>query len=78
MRESPANYIVQKVLQNGNNEEYYIVEPNIVDHKVFKITDYKEAVDKADIIVFLVAHDEFKTLVVSKEKQVLDFCGVFK
>ena len=78
LRESPAKYIVQKVLQNANNEEYYIVEPNIVDHKVFKITDYKEAVDKADIIVFLVAHDEFKTLEISIDKEVLDFCGVFK
>lgn len=78
LRESPAKYIVQKVLQNANNEAYYIVEPNIVDHKVFKITDYKEAIDKADIIVFLVAHDEFKTLEISKEKQVLDFCGVLK
>src|SRR5690606_17184185 len=78
LRESPAKYIVQKVLQNGNNEAYYIVEPNIVDHKVFKITDYKEAVDKSDIIVFLVAHDEFKTLEIAEDKEVLDFCGVFK
>src|SRR5690606_15585218 len=36
LRESPAKYIVQKVLQNANNEEYFIVEPNIEEHKVFK------------------------------------------
>lgn len=78
LRESPAKYIVQKVLQNANNEEYYIVEPNIIEHKVFKLTDYKEAVGKADIIVFLVAHKEFKTLEISKEKEVLDFCGIKK
>lgn len=78
LRESPAKYIAQKVLQNANNEEYFIVEPNIDTHKVFKLTDYKEATKKADIIVFLVAHKEFKTLDLSKDKVVLDFCGVIK
>jgi UDP-N-acetyl-D-mannosaminuronic acid dehydrogenase len=76
LRESPAKYIAQKVLQNDNNEEYFIVEPNIESHKVFKLTNYKEAVEKADIIAFLVAHKEFKTLSLSTDKVVLDFCGV--
>ncbi|WP_298550532.1 UDP-N-acetyl-D-mannosamine dehydrogenase [uncultured Algibacter sp.] len=76
LRESPAKYIVQKVLQNANNEEYFIVEPNIEEHKVFKITEYKEAIEKADIIVFLVGHKEFKTLEISSDKVVLDFCGI--
>lgn len=75
LRESPAKYIVQKVLQNANNEEYFIVEPNIEEHKVFKITDYKVAAEKADIIVFLVAHKEFKTLKLDSNKVVLDFCN---
>ncbi|MEM6516370.1 MAG: UDP-N-acetyl-D-mannosamine dehydrogenase, partial [Bacteroidota bacterium] len=43
LRESPAKYIAQKVLQDANNEEYYIVEPNIESHKVFKLTNYNEA-----------------------------------
>lgn len=76
LRESPAKYIAQKVLQNANNEEYFIVEPNITEHKVFKLTDYKEAVEKADIVVFLVAHNEFKELKITEEKVVLDFCGI--
>lgn len=78
LRESPAKYIAQKVLQNANNEEYYIVEPNITEHKVFKLTDYNIAVEQADIIVFLVAHKEFKNLKLPKGKVVLDFCGVRK
>tara|TARA_R110002049_G_scaffold293010_2_gene477821 strand:- start:11706 stop:12920 length:1215 start_codon:yes stop_codon:yes gene_type:complete len=78
LRESPAKYIVQKVLQDSNNEEYFIVEPNIKSHNVFKLTNYAEAVEKADIIVFLVAHKEFKSLVIDKEKTIIDFCGVFK
>jgi UDP-N-acetyl-D-mannosaminuronic acid dehydrogenase len=76
LRESPAKYIVQKVLQNSNNHEHYIVEPNIESHSVFKLIDYKYAIDKADIIVFLVAHDEFKRLKLDSKKIVLDFCGI--
>ena len=78
LRESPAKYIAQRVLQNANNEEYYIVEPNIKEHNVFKLTDYKSAYENADIIVFLVAHKEFKTLPKKSEKIILDFSGVFK
>lgn len=78
LRESPAKYIVQRVLQDANDEEYFIVEPNITEHNIFKITPYKEAVEKADIIVFLVAHDQFKNLEVDNQKIVLDFCGIKK
>ena len=78
LRESPAKYIAQKVLQNSNNEEHYIVEPNIESHSVYKLTDYNEAISKSDIIVFLVAHKEFLNLDISDEKISLDFCGVKK
>ncbi len=78
LRESPAKYIVQKVLQNANNETHYIVEPNIAEHNVFKITDYEIAAEKADIIAFLVAHKEFKALNIAADKKVLDFCGIKK
>jgi UDP-N-acetyl-D-mannosaminuronic acid dehydrogenase len=76
LRESPAKYIAQKVLQNDSNGEYFIVEPNIKEHNVFKLTDYKLAIEQADIIAFLVAHDEFKKVEILSEKVVLDFCGV--
>ena len=78
LRESPAKYIAQKVLQNSNNEEHFIVEPNINTHSVYKLTDYKVAIKKADIIVILVAHDEFKSIEFSSSKVVLDFCGINK
>lgn len=78
LRESPAKYIAQKVLQNANNEEYFIVEPNISEHNVFKLTDYKDAYKNADILAFLVAHDEFKTLEINEDKVILDFCGVVR
>ncbi len=78
LRESPAKYIVNKVLQNDSNGEYFIVEPNIEEHKVFKLTSYKDVANEADIIAFLVAHDEFKEIQYSKNQVILDFCGVFK
>ncbi|HBG87692.1 MAG TPA: UDP-N-acetyl-D-mannosamine dehydrogenase [Marinilabiliaceae bacterium] len=78
LRESPAKYIAQKVLQNSNNEDIFFVEPNIKDHKVFKLTDYREAYEKADIVVFLVAHEEFKALGSERRSNnvILDFCGI--
>ena len=78
LRESPAKYIAHKVLQNSNSEEHFIVEPNIESHSVFKLTEYKEAISKADIVVFLVAHKEFLDLIINEEKIVLDFCGINK
>lgn len=78
LRESPAKYIAQKVLQNSNNEEHFIVEPNIESHSVYKLTEYKEAVNKADIVVFLVAHREFLGLEIKEEKIIMDFSGVYK
>ncbi|MDB4835550.1 UDP-N-acetyl-D-mannosamine dehydrogenase [Cyclobacteriaceae bacterium] len=77
LRESPAKYIVNRVIQNDNNSEYFIVEPNIKEHKIFKLTAYNEAIEKADIVAFLVAHKEFKKLKL-EGKLVLDFCGVNK
>lgn len=76
LRESPAKYIAQKVVEDANGEQVFIVEPNIGEHPLYKLADYKEAVEKADIIAFLVAHDEFKTLDIADDKIVLDFCGV--
>ncbi|MEP0366647.1 MAG: UDP-N-acetyl-D-mannosamine dehydrogenase [Cyclobacteriaceae bacterium] len=78
LRESPAKYIVQKVLQDVRDEEYYIVEPNIAEHKVFKLTAYEEAIKKADIICYLVSHKEFANPVALEGKQVMDFCGVVR
>lgn len=78
LRESPAKYIVTKVMQSCNNANILVVEPNIESHNVFKLTDYKEAYNKADIVVMLVAHESFKTLPYSDNKVILDFCGIYK
>lgn len=78
LRESPAKRIVTDVMQGMTNADIMVVEPNIREHKVFKLTDFQTAYDKADIVVLLTAHDEFKTLPWSDNKVILDFCGVFR
>ena len=78
LRESPAKYITTKVMQSCNNADILVVEPNVKEHNVFKLTDYKEAYDKADIVVFLTAHTPFKELEWREDKVILDFCGIFK
>ncbi|WP_288738121.1 UDP-N-acetyl-D-mannosamine dehydrogenase [uncultured Parabacteroides sp.] len=78
LRESPAKCITTKVMQACNNADILVVEPNVKEHKVFKLTDYKDAYEKADIVVFLTAHDPFKELPYMEDKVVLDFCGINK
>lgn len=78
LRESPAKSIVNKVMQGSNNAQILIVEPNVKEHNVFKLTGYKEAYDKADIVAFLVNHKEFSQLDYRDDVKVMDFCGTFK
>jgi len=78
LRESPAKHIIAKVMESCNNADILVVEPNVQEHKVYKLTNYQEAFDKADIVVYLVAHNEFKTLPQDINKSILDFCGIFR
>lgn len=78
LRESPSKYITTKVMQSCNNANILVVEPNVKEHHVFKLTDYREAYEKADIVVFLTAHKEFFELSWCDDKVILDFCGIFK
>ena len=73
LRESPALYIARRLKADGL--DILAVEPNIESHKEFEIVDYEEALGKADIVTFLVAHKEFKKLDIKTD---LDFCGINK
>jgi len=73
LRESPALYITQRLIADGL--DVLAVEPNIESYKEFEIVEYTQALEKADIVVFLVAHKEFKELETNKK---LDFCGVLQ
>lgn len=78
LRESPAKRIAMQLMSELSDIKFHVVEPNITNHKDFKIEDYQTAFDTSDIIVYLTAHKEFFLLPKTAEKQVLDFCGVLK
>lgn len=78
LRESPAKAIISKVMQRCNNAPILVVEPNVAEHHVFKLSPYDEAYEKADIVAFLTAHTPFKSLPWRDDKVILDFCGIFK
>jgi UDP-N-acetyl-D-mannosaminuronic acid dehydrogenase len=76
LRESPALYITNRLIED--NFTVLAAEPNIDKYDEFKIYNYQEAIEKADIIVFLVNHNEFQSLKIKEEKIVIDFCGTYK
>ncbi len=71
LRESPALYVTKRLKDDGL--DILAVEPNINDHNEFDIIDYSEAIKKANLVVFLVKHNEFLGLEVENS---LDFCGI--
>jgi UDP-N-acetyl-D-mannosaminuronic acid dehydrogenase len=75
LRESPAVYITKSLISQGL--DVLAVEPNIKSHKNFEIINFETAINDADIIVYLVAHKEFKGIRIFG-KDVIDFCGVNK
>jgi UDP-N-acetyl-D-mannosaminuronic acid dehydrogenase len=75
LRESPAVYITKSLISQGL--DVLAVEPNISTHKNFEIINFETAINDADIIVYLVAHKEFKGIRIFG-KDVIDFCGVNK
>jgi UDP-N-acetyl-D-mannosaminuronic acid dehydrogenase len=74
LRESPALYIVKKLIYGGYN--VLPIEPNIDNFVDFKIYSYEDAINKADIIAILVKHKQFQGLEIIKSKIILDFCGI--
>lgn len=73
LRESPALEITNHLITDGL--DVLAVEPNISEHKNFKLVEYRKAINDADFVVFLVAHTQFKSVDVMG-KIVFDFCGV--
>ena len=71
LRESPALYITRRLIADGL--DVLAVEPNVEKFKEFALVEYKDALEQADVVTFLVAHKEFKQVAVITE---LDFCGV--
>ena len=76
LRESPALYLTEQLEKENFN--VLRVEPNIESASDMKLFGIQEAIEKADIIVFLVAHNEFKNVTISPSKKVIDFVGLKK
>lgn len=70
LRESPALEITKTLVHRGY--EVMAVEPNISAYPGLKLSDVKNAVGDADIVVLLVPHKEFKGI---KTTKLLDFCN---
>ena len=52
-------------------EIVHFIKRHLESHSVYKLTEYKEAIIKADIVVFLVAHKEFLGLEIKKENLIV-------
>lgn len=73
LRESPALHVTRHLIADGF--DVLPVEPNLKVSDEFHLVSDEEAINAADIIVFLVAHDAFRGLRIFG-KEVFDFCGV--
>ena len=73
LRESPALYITRQLI--ASDLDILAVEPNIETFSEFEIVNYREAIERADIVAFLVGHKEFKGLPIDNN---LDFCGILR
>lgn len=74
LRQSPALYLTQQLESSGL--EVLRVEPNIESDSDQKLWGIDLAIEKADIVVFLVAHNKFKNLTLPSDKIVIDFVGL--
>ncbi len=79
LRESPALNIV-RALKEKDVANLLVCEPNIKTHPEFEIVDFQTAIKKADIVLILVDHKEFKSLSSASliEKMVIDTRGITK
>ncbi|HOK98502.1 MAG TPA: UDP-N-acetyl-D-mannosamine dehydrogenase [Bacteroidales bacterium] len=75
IRESPALEVFNHFYRT-NLCTCLAVEPNLQKLEDIPLSAYDVAIEQADIIVFLVAHNVFKNLKISENKKILDFCGV--
>lgn len=76
MRESPALEIIHS-LQRRRPGKVIVVEPNLDELPGCELVPLDEAVARAGIVLFLVAHAPFKAMAGErlKDRVVLDYCG---
>jgi UDP-N-acetyl-D-mannosaminuronic acid dehydrogenase len=79
LRESAAIEVVRELVRAGT-AEVRVCEPYIRSHPEFRLSSADQAIDGADIVVFLVAHDHFRKIPrkALEEKIIIDVCGVYR
>ena len=74
LRESPAVKVAYELLKDESIKTI-MVEPNIESHAEFEITPMHHAINRADLVVFLVKHSKFQDLFGDIDRPYVDFCG---
>lgn len=79
LRESPALDIVRQ-LASDNVGEIIVSEPNLESHDEFRLLSCEEVINKADIILILVDHKEYKDLSILElnERVLIDTRGIIQ
>jgi UDP-N-acetyl-D-mannosaminuronic acid dehydrogenase len=79
LRESPALDVVRRLAATGHYD-LRVVEPHLDRHPELDLLPLERALDGADIVVFLVAHREFKNIPAPllTEKIIIDTCGALR
>jgi len=79
LRESPALKIVDQ-LRQGDTGEILVSEPNVRSHPDFEILDAATAIERANIVVVLVEHRQYRALspMLFQEKVVIDTVGMLR
>jgi len=81
LRESPAVNIAKKML-DSHLAEVLLVEPNISELPknltAGQLISLEQALEQADIIAVLVGHSQFKAVMISDDKPVIDAVGIVK
>lgn len=83
IRNSPALNIINDLKNVGTDVivcDSYIREEDAKKNNLLLFRNPKEAIDAADLLVFLVSHDNFDDYLdyIRNNKTVLDFCGIYE
>ena len=80
LRESPALYVFKTLQSKLPDAEVFACEPNIEKLDGINLLNLNETVERADILVALVAHSPFRLVARSKldGKILFDTCGMFR
>ena len=75
LRESPSLFIYQQ-LKDLTQADLLLVDPHVKSVDLLQIIPYEQAYESADLVVWLVNHDDFKNNNFKNNPKIIDFCGI--